>query len=40
MAEMLFTFDKGNFRECQELFRGPRAQEYYRGTAAALEKAA
>ena len=31
MAEMLFAFDKGNYRECQELFRGPRAQEYYRG---------
>ena len=31
MAEMLFTFDKGNFRECQNLFRGGRDQEYYRG---------
>ena len=31
MAEMLFAFDKRNFRECQDLFRGPRDQEYYRG---------
>jgi len=31
MAEMLFSFDKGNFRECQDKFRGERGQEYYRG---------
>jgi AraC-like DNA-binding protein len=31
MAEMLFSFDKGNFRDCQEKFRGEREQEYYRG---------
>jgi AraC-like DNA-binding protein len=31
MAETLFAFDDANFRECQDLFRGPREQEYYRG---------
>lgn len=31
MAETLFSFDKRNFRECQQMFRGIREQEYYRG---------
>jgi AraC-like DNA-binding protein len=31
VAETLFAFDKANFRNCQELFRGPREQEYYLG---------
>lgn len=31
MAEMLFSFDRKNYRECQDLFRGERDQEYYRG---------
>ena len=31
MAEMLFSFDRRNYRECQERFRGDRDQEYYRG---------
>jgi len=31
MAETLFTFDRRNFRECQDKFRGERDQEYYRG---------
>lgn len=31
MAETLFSFDKRNFRDCQEQFRGDRQQEYYRG---------
>jgi AraC-like DNA-binding protein len=31
MAEMLFSFDKRNYRECQEKFRGERDQEYYSG---------
>lgn len=31
MAEMLFTFDRRNYRECQKSFRGERDQEYYRG---------
>lgn len=31
MAEMLFSFDNRNFRECQSKFRGEREQEYYRG---------
>lgn len=31
MAETLFSLDRGNFRECQKLFRGTRAQEYYLG---------
>jgi len=31
MAETLFSFDKRNFRECQQKFRGLREQEYYRG---------
>lgn len=31
MAEMLFAFDKANAHECQNLFRGERAQEYYLG---------
>lgn len=31
MAETLFLFDKRNFHECQNMFRGARDQEYYRG---------
>ncbi|WP_159978212.1 MULTISPECIES: AraC family transcriptional regulator [unclassified Novosphingobium] len=31
MAETLFSFDKRNYRECQQKFRGVRDQEYYRG---------
>ena len=31
MVETLFTFDRRNFRECQNAFRGEREQEYYRG---------
>jgi AraC-like DNA-binding protein len=31
MAETLFSFDRRNFRECQNTFRGEREQEYYRG---------
>lgn len=31
MADKLFSVDKGNFRDCQSLFRGEREQEYYRG---------
>jgi AraC-like DNA-binding protein len=31
MAEKLFSLNKGNFRECQNVFRGERDQEYYRG---------
>lgn len=31
MAETLFSFDKRNYRECQQKFRGLREQEYYRG---------
>jgi len=31
MAETLFSFDKRNFRDCQQMFRGTRDQEYYRG---------
>jgi AraC-like DNA-binding protein len=31
MAETLFSFDRRNYRECQNLFRGEREQEYYRG---------
>lgn len=31
MAETLFSFDKRNYRECQQMFRGTRDQEYYRG---------
>ena len=31
MAEMLFSIDRRNYRECQEMFRGEREQEYYRG---------
>ncbi len=31
MAETLFSFDRKNFRECQNLFRGERDQEYYTG---------
>lgn len=31
MAETLFSLDRGNFRECQKLFRGEREQEYYLG---------
>ncbi len=31
MAEMLFSFDRKNYRDCQEHFRGERDQEYYRG---------
>lgn len=31
MPEMLFAFDRRNFRECQDKFRGDREQEYYQG---------
>lgn len=31
MAETLFSFDKRNYRDCQQNFRGERDQEYYRG---------
>ena len=31
MVETLFTYDRRNFRECQNSFRGDRDQEYYRG---------
>lgn len=31
MPEMLFALDKANYRNCQELFRGERKQDYYRG---------
>jgi AraC-like DNA-binding protein len=31
MAETLFSWYKGNFRDCQRVFRGEREQEYYRG---------
>lgn len=31
MADTLFSFDKRNYRECQDMFRGTRDQEYYRG---------
>ncbi|CCW16459.1 Transcriptional regulator, AraC family [Sphingobium indicum BiD32] len=31
MIETLFTIDRGNYRDCQHLFRGEREQEYYRG---------
>jgi AraC-like DNA-binding protein len=31
MAEKLFSVDKRNYHDCQNLFRGPRAQEYYLG---------
>lgn len=31
MAEKLFSFDRANAHDCQNLFRGEREQEYYRG---------
>lgn len=31
MAETLFSLDRRNFRQCQDVFRGERGQEYYRG---------
>jgi AraC-like DNA-binding protein len=31
VAETLFSFDRKNYRECQDSFRGERDQEYYRG---------
>lgn len=31
MAETLFALDKRNYHECQQVFRGAREQEYYRG---------
>lgn len=31
MAETLFAFDRRNYRDCQQMFRGDRDQEYYRG---------
>ncbi len=31
MAEMLFSLDRKNYRDCQDIFRGERDQEYYRG---------
>ena len=31
MPEMLFSFDRRNFRDCQQAYRGDRHQEYYRG---------
>ena len=31
MAEKLFALDSRNYRDCQDMFRGDRQQEYYRG---------
>lgn len=31
MAEMLFSLNRTNYRDCKDLFRGERQQEYYRG---------
>ena len=31
MTETLFAFDKRNYRDCQNSFRGPKNQEYYLG---------
>src|SRR3546814_1656513 len=31
MTETLFMFDKRNYQECQNAFRGSRNQEYYLG---------
>jgi len=31
MAETLFSLNKRNYRDCQDVFRGDRQQEYYRG---------
>ena len=31
MAETLFAFDKGNYRDCQTAYRGEKNQEYYLG---------
>jgi len=31
LAETLFAIDQGNVRDCQNLFRGERSQEYYLG---------
>ncbi|MDG2003376.1 MAG: AraC family transcriptional regulator [Novosphingobium sp.] len=31
MAETLFSLNKRNYRDCQNVFRGERQQEYYRG---------
>ncbi|HEY6131775.1 MAG TPA: AraC family transcriptional regulator [Halioglobus sp.] len=31
MTETLFVFDKGNYQECQESYRGEKNQEYYLG---------
>lgn len=31
MAETLFSLNKRNYRDCQDVFRGERQQEYYRG---------
>ena len=31
MAEMLFSFDRRNYRDCQQSYRGERHQEYYQG---------
>jgi len=31
MAETLFSLNRKNFRNCQQLFRGEHEQEYYRG---------
>lgn len=31
MTETLFAFDKGNYRECQDAYRGEKNQEYYLG---------
>lgn len=31
MTETLFVFDKGNYRECQNTYRGEKNQEYYLG---------
>jgi AraC-like DNA-binding protein len=31
MTETLFVFDRGNYRQCQQLYRGERNQEYYQG---------
>ncbi len=31
MTETLFVFDKGNYRDCQDAYRGEKQQEYYLG---------
>lgn len=31
MSETLFALDRGNYRDCHRLYRGPRNEEYYLG---------